>query len=321
MYRIFFKHLRSGISNIQLFFNGCDRSVRDYYGHINLKQLHEATKAWQRDHEESKKGKVSAHVDDPPLDTMFKLILLLNSEATGFTFETFVTVLLARALSIMAGDIFTLGQRQHGPYVERILATSGLHWNIHSNFKSRDFAQVALAASIESLIVPEYRPCLLTYAPGATPMRDDIRHAFSQMLNKIQSVQTAAMKELPLAHESVLEILDWDFADQFDSSNYPSTLPPTDWNHSDLQRDFDLSTKLQQMRDNNSLKKLFKPILDSPYIACYEPGILPGTIETSAHRLLSLLLSVSMSFILPFSRLPPRVRLTLACREMSTSVR
>ena len=354
MYRIFLKHLRSGISNLQLGFDDFDRSTRDCYSHFNLKQLHEALKSRRPDNsskDKSKSGKgrkkladhndatdiasanTAANVNTPAMAAILMDLCSLLKKC-DIDIDRFDRDLYGHASTKMGTTIINLSDRQHGTYIDRILATSGLRWNVHSNFKSRDFAQVALAACLENLIVPKYRCEYMQISPGATHLRDDIRHAFSRMLKPMepqvvqseqssvsppdQMIITTAMAELPLAPEPDPELLDWDFADRIDnSSKYQSKSPRPNHNCSDLQRDLDRSAKLKEIRDDNSLKRLLEPILNCPYIACSEPGVPPGTIETSAHRFLCLILSVSDSFIPTFS--PPAFRFSSLSLQLTNT--
>ena len=291
---------------MQCYFNNDNQSERV----VDLKALLSALKKRQPD----RKGKTKADLDDDAKkeqDACHLMELEVHLRPHRLDVDTFYIGLFTPALTTMVKCLAGLGQRQHGNHINRILSTSGLKWNDGSSYKARDFSVIALAAALETVIVPAYRANLFSNLSKWVKIRDEICEAFQSMMKPIEPDPPAAQIHAAPAGLEVMpfmpgsdhsEILPWMFADRIDSmsadSRSPVFLNLSKLTHITMDSMLDRTFRLKENKEMHSFKKLFEPILKSRYIACSNEGVAPQTIETSAHFFLCQLLTVSVSFIL-----------------------
>ena len=160
--------------------------------------------------------------------------------------------------------------------VLRILATCGLTWNAKSRAKDRDFSQIALAAILESMIVPTYRRALLDVCSSS--------HALRGTIGDFLSGRVKAGKSTPGRPK-------WYFADliEYSLSNCDMKM----FNPNDLQKELDNSDRMAKTRKSNAIKSSVNTLLKNKYLACSEKGVKPGTLETSVYYLILLFIKVS----------------------------
>jgi hypothetical protein len=140
--------------------------------------------------------------------------------------------------------------RASDDYLIRILAMSGLNWNAKLRSKNRDFAQIALAAVLESVIVPTYRQDLtdpLVCLPVAA-LRGQLGHIFLDIIKPSCGMET------------------WFFADWID---YPIEDPenlPRVYDPEELQEELNKSILVAKVRKNNRIKKSVGVLLKNRYL-------------------------------------------------------
>ena len=160
--------------------------------------------------------------------------------------------------------------------VLRILATCGLTWNARSQAKGRDFSQIALAAILESMIVPMYRRTLLDVCSSS--------HALRGTIGDFLSGRTKAGKRMPGRPK-------WYFADLIEYSVSDCDIEV--FNPNNLQKELDNSERMAKMRKTNAIKSSVNTLLKNKYLVCSEKGVEPGTLETSVYFLMLLFIKVS----------------------------
>lgn len=195
---------------------------------------------------------------------------------------------LKEAQRQMAIQPFTREDRRSPNYVLRILATCGWRWNVSSNYKSRDFWQIALAAVLESIIVPDYRLGLLEHCPGSLGLRYAIKETFLQITEPI------SREEFDKDGKQVLsEVKDWDFADAIQPTPNMQIEVPMGYYADDVEVALLNSITITPTKSMEEIKKLVTGMMKNPYLACSQDGVAAGTLESSAYFLLNELLRVS----------------------------
>jgi hypothetical protein len=220
-----------------------------------------------------------------------------KAEARAFMESSSNLDILAQALkdaqAEMAIQPFTHENRNGESYVLRILTTCGWRWNVMSNYKTRDFWQVALSAVLESIIVPEYRRDLLEDCPGAREFRLQIKEFFLQNTDPVPRDTQGPDGEVTTDY-----VKSWDFADAI-NVRPGLTLPlPKTYSYNEMDADLACAT-VTSTKSLNDIKKLMTGMMKSPYLACSQDGVATGTLESSAYYHLNALLKVSHPPLIP----------------------
>ena len=260
--------------NIDVNLKDLDMVVKIYRAEKAGKQLKVNTRG---------KGKKKAGDDDgdDEDDELNKLneardVIGTLGQALGLTVDK-LEKQLEDACNAMKMHPFNQDHRASDDYLIRILATSGLNWNAKSRFKNRDFAQIALAAVLESVIVPTYREDLTDplVCPPVAALRGQLGHIISGMIKPSCGIKT------------------WFFADQIDYPIEDPENPPRVYNPEELQEELNKSILVAKARKNDPIKKSVGVLLKNRYLRCSEVGVKPGTLETSVYYLILLFIKVS----------------------------
>ena len=200
---------------------------------------------------------------------------------------------LKDAQAQMAIQPFTREIRRSKNYVFRILTTCGWRWNVMSNYKARDFWQVALSAVLESIIVPEYRKYFLEKCPEAHEFRLTIQEFFMYSTDPVPRITQGPDGELTTS-----DVKSWDFADAIQPDPDLSLPIPKGYGYDDLDKDLanSIDVKSKSLED---IKKLVTGMMKNPYLACSQDGVATGTLESSAYYHLNALLKVSRPPLIP----------------------
>ena len=252
------------------------------------------------DHEEPAKGNKIVPPGKAP--TAAEQVKKLKAEAAKAEARAFmesrsnldtIAEALKDAQAEMAIQPFTRDIRRCRSYILRILTTCGWRWNVMSNYKARDFWQVALSAVLESMIVPEYRQVLLEDCPGAREFRLQIKEFFLQNTEALPRDTRG-----PDGQVTTVDVKDWHFADAI-TVRPGLTLPlPKNYGYNDIDAEL-ASATLISSKSLDDIKKLMTGMMKSPYLACSQDGVATGTLESSAYYHLNALLKVSHPPLIP----------------------
>ncbi len=218
--------------------------------------------------EKSSAADLPATTKEPPPVKAF--LSAVNWTAERFREEFQLTLALMEKIQFDRDDRLS---RHRGC---RMVTMSGVPWNIQSRHRERDWSAIAVAVTVESALVEQYRGYLLKMCPGARGLRNDLHDVFFALT----------------AHHSVTDqegqlrkVRKWEFADAISS------------NDSDSERNlYDLDHLMKQWRTAHAAraKDIKDPILTviqnlekNKLLACSAPDAPPGTIETLAHHLIS----------------------------------
>ena len=286
LYRLIFSVLRPTVAIITVYLNKSD-TLRDL--DVKLKDLDMVVRLYRAEIDgktiktpkgRSKgkgKGKKKAGEDDS--DEEDEEAMRLNNardviETVGSNEDEFVQ--LSQEICKRMLKPFGREERGSDDPVLRILATCGLTWNAKSRAKDRDFSQIALAAILESRIVPTYRRALLNACPSSRALRGAIADYLSE--------RAKAGKRVPGRPK-------WFYADLIEYSTSHAEMEM--YNPEELQKELDKSIRVAKMRKSNAIKGSVDTLLKNKYLACSEKGVKPGTLETSVYYLILLFIKVS----------------------------
>ncbi|KAH9162584.1 hypothetical protein EDB89DRAFT_2079529 [Lactarius sanguifluus] len=106
---------------------------------------------------------------------------------------------------LMRSGDFTRDHRLSDHRGTRLLCVSGVPWNRGSHNRRRDWAVTALAVTVESALVEQYRRRLLDMCPSACHLRKDLQSLFVDLAIPVRV-------DRPEANKSDL-LYEWQFAD------------------------------------------------------------------------------------------------------------
>ncbi|KAH9048594.1 hypothetical protein EDB83DRAFT_2317346 [Lactarius deliciosus] len=145
----------------------------------------------------------------------------------------------------------------------------------------RDWAVTALAVTVESAVVEQYRRRLLDMCPSACRLRKDLRSLFVDLAVPVRVDRPGVNKSDFLC--------EWQFADNL---KIPDSEEPVVHNLKDFLEPWQraCSTLAKDVKD--PVLALIQSLEKSKYLACSDPKAPPGAIETLAHKLISALAEI-----------------------------
>ena len=324
MYALFFRHLRTTIASITIWLNTAElehnrdvdvKIVEEFMKDIAIEKAKQkaAAAAAAENPSAAKKGKGKGKAPEPepedaeedddqpelPGDDRLASIKRRDAQAAKNDTMRYLKSLMSldrfydyfmemrTAMHILP---FNRIQRVGGGQPMKVLTTSGLHWNIRSGNRGRDFSQIAACAVLESATVSSYRHRLINSCPGIVAFRDDLVVYFTENTEPIteEDFADSAMMEHEINNSSEIP---WSFADRVLPA-YSVDLTD-DCNGDILEEQLEESKKIADIRYSNDIKKALSGMLNSPYLECSGDGISPGTLESSAYHLLNALYKVT----------------------------
>lgn len=219
-----------------------------------------------------------------------------SSGATKSPAELFLQALdlpVARFMREYRKNIQSMGQFPYGledriaPNIgHRLLVMSGLTWNEDSQNRKRDWSNIAIAATLEMALIESYRADLLA-CPGASALRGSFKECFGEWA--VQRLRTNALSQRELINE-------WSFADGIEVLESAST-------SNGKAKAYDPDKVVEEMAvahlaglglDLSEIIPFVRYAEKCKYLACSEPGVRNGTIETLAHYYISGLIQVPL---------------------------
>jgi len=163
----------------------------------------------------------------------------------------------------------------------RIAVMSGLSWNHSSKSKPRDWFMQAAAITVETLLIPRYRPLLLTKCPGARTLRSVLQKYFASVtpLYFLQNVMGN-----PTAQQ------EWYFPDNL--TTQPDQTP-MQYDADDLASCFVAAEELGGTKKDMIAAWVAQTEKDK-FLLCSSKGEAFGTLESLAHHAISMLAHVSV---------------------------
>lgn len=163
----------------------------------------------------------------------------------------------------------------------RLLTMCGVPWNLDSHNKLRDWTPLAVAVTLESAMIQNYRGLLFRHCPWACSLRNELQDLFYSFTKRHTTMGQQG---------KAVNIREWQFPDNISVVRGPFRDPPG------LE---ELKTLWQEARagyvkdEKDSISAIIQALEKSPYLACSDPEAPAGTIETLAHDLITSLINVS----------------------------
>jgi len=209
---------------------------------------------------------------------------------------------------------FERNERIDGRRGQRLLVMSGLSWNVESQNKSRDYVNIIVAVTLETAIVEWYRETLIKECTGAGALRGELRDCFkTEVLPQLDS-DTGQLEG------------DWEFPDNFSGIGDIPAPRSHSWNATLLKNELDsakdanevrrgsggtrTSKKMGRSKDSgtagslpessesvDAILNMVKLLEENVYLFCSDPGVAPGTLETTAHDHITALYEVRVDLI------------------------
>ena len=182
----------------------------------------------------------------------------------------------------------------------RLITVGGLLWNENSQAKTRDYAQIGLAAIFESLLVGKYREDLLKSCQGATVMRKDLSTYFlSISKSTVPKDPSTVPKQTELRQGKLRRTAaqkDWCFADMIVIDE--DAVDTTEYSSKSLLAKLVQTQEKEKRRQADPLVKLADGWKKSPLVLCSKDGVAPGTIESSMYYMMEDVFGVSIFFFI-----------------------
>jgi hypothetical protein len=177
-----------------------------------------------------------------------------------------------------------------------LITVGGLLWNENSQAKTRDYAQIALVAIFESLLVGKYREDLLKSCQGAAVMRKDLSNYFlSISKSSAPKDPTTVQKQTELRQVKLRRTAaqkEWVFADMIVVNE--DAMDTTEYSSKSLLSKLVHTQEKEKRRQADPLVKLADGWKKSPLVLCSKKGVAPGTIESSMYYMMEDVFGVSI---------------------------
>ena len=276
LFRIFFGHLKTTITNIDIYLNeqAMDRDMK-----VSLSDFKKVVEDFR---EKLKGNPGTSKLSEDTISDCVQTLESLGINLDQFSKDT------SDLVGIMSNFPRAYSRRADKSFGHRLVATSGLQWNAKSKNVARDYMMAAMATRLESLMVPNYRVHLVQNCPGAASMRKEFEDYFKKIAKpnmvKATSGDQGTMGK-PITKRT------WFFADRIKSSVGVEVqgLEPEEFR-----------TKLEEshqkfaQRKNDRILRLVDVLVKCPYFLCTKEGVAPGTLESTAYYLITALCRVSL---------------------------
>jgi hypothetical protein len=273
IFKLFFRHLKTAISQMALYLVTIP-TARDIP--VNLSAFDALVKAMRKATEatssKSKKGKDKAvDVEDAMVATSELL------EVVGWSHDKFFYS-YRKLLSFMNSNYPFKSEHRLNPDLGTVLVTtSGLTWNPDSQNKVRDYNNIAIVATLETAIIPAYRKDLLRHCVLACAMRRDMHETMTDCASPSRR-QTAdrVMSKVWFFPDGIPPEFEEDagLSDGSKEMIHPDTM------YADVEQVHLADAK----KKKDTVTNLIMGLLKNSLLLCREPGVAPGTVESSAYH-------------------------------------
>lgn len=174
----------------------------------------------------------------------------------------------------------------------RMMTASGLLWNYKSNNKIRDFMNIAIAITLESIIAASYRGKLLINCHWGNKMRDDLQKYFLSVARSFRNYfdEDSPEPSVQKKHKSRKPVAKWEFADSFPVDIGLVGSEPFD--PVTLANDLQAAHASVLKKNKDPRMKLVDYIMKIGPLKCTEPTVSKTTLETAAFYHVRALLRV-----------------------------
>jgi hypothetical protein len=192
----------------------------------------------------------------------------------------------------MSGNSKAYEIRMHDDFEMRLIATSGLHWNLESKNQSRDYLLAASAAVLETHFVPLYRPELLASCMGAGLLRKELSDYLMSIARPIHLEVKADEKAgedagANAGEEEEIEGTtkqEWEFPDRLESEAKALRKGFSEQEVDAITSK--LTSSNTNAKENEEILRIINKLLKCQLLWCTEKGVAKGTLETLAYRLI-----------------------------------
>ena len=280
LFRIFFAHLKTTITNIDIYLNTqeMDRDMK-----VSLSDFKKVVEDF-REKLARDPGNLSLSED-----TISDCVQTL--ESLGINLDQF-SVDTTRLVGAMMVTLRIYSRRVDKDFATRLVATGGLQWNFKSQNKGRNYMMAAMATRLESLIVPNYRVHLIQNCPGAASMRREFE-AYFKKIAKGNMIKAKKGDQMSLG-KTVTTTRTWFFADRIKSN---VGVDIEDYKPGDFQEKMEESHRVFVQRKNDRILRVVNVLVKCPYFLCTKEGVTPGTLESTAYYLITALYRVSIHLL------------------------
>jgi hypothetical protein len=340
IYRIFFKHLKSTITHLEIYLSS-HPMVRD--SSFNMKEMKDFIEKYRKDIEKpvktTGKGKnddsddsdddrgegssqlpVVSQTDYVYLDpdapfTPMEFIASQGFKLSQFSFEC------SQVVGAMQPSPKSYSNRSDRNAAFRVIATSGLEWNVQSKSRNRDFLVGSVAAVIEARFVEQYREKLLDRCRGAAYMRLEL-HDYFVTIAKTNAVDrsdeevveddrrvsgrnrsksskggkggTKGNDPVQVSISKPVSTAEWFFADLIEIDS--KAINDAERNVQKLSKELVESHSLTVDRKTDPMFRVVDSVAKCPYVLCEAKDVPKGSVETVAYVLMQGLTRVRHLF-------------------------
>jgi hypothetical protein len=272
MFRTFFAHLRTTITNMDIYLNDhvMDRDMK-----VTLAEFKKTVENYRS--EQKNGGKSTVRVSADVLADCEEVLITLGISVSQFVAD-------CTELAIIMGERpREYSRRADKVDAVRVIATSGIEWNPKSQNKQRDYMMASMAAKLESLLVAKYRTQLIKTCPGVAVMRKELSKYFHEIAKGNMVLATGDQPSIakPVSKKT------WFFADMIEVDEQPADT--TQYDAKAMEVKLTSSHNNFEGRKDDKITSFLTPLIKCPYLACQEEGVKKGTLETSAYHLIGAL--------------------------------
>lgn len=213
-------------------------------------------------------------------------------EVVGMSETEFIEAYGA-CFSIMGEKHITGKERLSKVLAQRILAISGLSWNVESKNRARDWERYASAAAGETALVQMYRKKLLIACAPARALRKDLHDLFLSWASQRTQIMLGSQPGLQTLKR-------WEFADNIYIAEeeidepHPDLEPYPDFSKMRAEWGASLGTgKASKKKDGkvqkDSIDGMLGMLKSNKYLHCSDPEASLGTLESLSAFAISIL--------------------------------
>ena len=292
-FRLFFAHLKTTISFITVYLN---EKVTDYraidfpqsdfkrmvLAYRNAKTAQKQTKEPTKEPKTRSQKNVQAAEASSSAQKSQALQFIEDLDMTLEIFEKRCTQVVQKMSGNKSYKTYEI--RMHNDFELRLIATSGLSWNLGSKNQTRDYLLAASAAVLETHFVPLYRPDLLTNCMGAGILRKELQD-YLMSIAKLIHINVPADKNAGEEVETERTTMQgWEFPDRLESEAKTLKLG---YSEQDVDAIVSKLTRSNaDAKENEEILRIINKLVKCPLLWCTKKGVAKGTLETLAYRLI-----------------------------------
>ena len=327
IFRIFFSHLTTTIAKVNIYLH---KHPRDHDVELDFTEFKRLGDKVRKTYEPAKprkkavgekfgKGKEKAKLE-PAIVTCQKIEDYKGSavaylEGHGWSLDKFGLEYWTNCCFMENNALpFERNARIDGRRGQRLLVMSGLTWNCESHNKLRDYSNIIVAVTLETVIVESYRESLINECTGAAALRGELQRYF----------KTGVLPQLDQVTGQFED--DWEFPDKLSVIGDKAAPGTHRWDPTLLKKELNTvrdgsrggagggggasskkkSRKNEASKDGgtapepeslDTIDNMVKVLEENIYLFCSDPGVAPGTMETVAYDLITRLYKVRLDLI------------------------